>query len=467
VVYGLIMLAVGVGSARYMRSLDDFVLGGRRLGPWVTAISERASGESAWFILGLPGAAYASGFTEYWAVIGIASGIFASWVLIARPLRRASGARGALTLPDYFESRFDDNSRLLRIFSLLVILFFYTLYLAAQFVGAGAIFNATFGLDTATGILLGAVVVTLYTLMGGFLAVALTDLLQGLLMAFVAVALPILGIIKLGGPGAFLDTLAPRGADFLSLSGGQVGSAFVFGVMFSSLAWGFGYLGQPHLLTRYMAIRRTSELRKGAGIAMGWVLLAYWGAAMIGIVGAGLLPNLDVASGQHEQIMPLMAKSLLPAWAAGFVIAGAVAAMMSTADSQLLVASSTLVEDVYARLAGGKGNLVLISRIVTVVIAAAALILALGSAETIYKLVEYAWTGLGSSFGPALLLSLYWRRTTRWGALAGMVTGTVATVTWKNVGPLAALIDIKISSFLLALIATVVVSLLTRSPARS
>ena len=276
VLYLLVMLGVGLAAYRYMNTLDDYILGGRRLGPWVAAISERASGESSWFLLGLPGAAYGLGFTEYWSVIGIAAGILASWTFIAIPLRRETGRMGAITLPDYFETRFNDKTHLLRIISMVVILFFYTAYVAAQLHGAGKILNATFGIEPFWGIVIGTAVVVFYTLMGGFLAVAWTDLIQGLLMTAVAVILPLAGLYAVGGPGPLLDKIAVRGPAFLQMSGGKVGQAFMFGAVIGGLSWGFGYLGQPHLLTRYMAIRKTSQLRQGGLIAMGWVLLSYW-----------------------------------------------------------------------------------------------------------------------------------------------------------------------------------------------
>lgn len=460
--YLLVMLAVGLVAFRYMKTLDDFVLGGRRLGPWVAAISERASGESAWFLLGLPGAAYGLGFTEYWSVIGIALGILASWTFIAMPLRRETARLGALTLPDYFELRFRDKSRLLRLVSMVVILFFYTAYVAAQLHGAGKILNATFGLDIFWGIVIGAGVVMFYTLMGGFLAVAWTDLIQGLLMTGVAVCLPLAGLAAIGGPGALVDALAVRGPEFLTMSGGQVGHAFFFGVVVGGLSWGFGYLGQPHLLTRYMAIRRTSELRNGAVIATGWVLLSYWGAPLIGIVGVAIL-GPDLAD--PEQVMPLLATTLLPGWLAGLMIAGATAAMMSTADSQLLVVTSTLVEDIYVRLFRPKappGRLVLLSRLVTILTTGVAFTLALMAlygSQLIDTMVAYAWTGLGASFGPALLMALWWRRTTRAGVLAGMVGGMAATVAWHNTPALGALLDIKAAAVLISASLVALVSL--------
>jgi hypothetical protein len=262
------------------------------------------------------------------------------------PLRRETARLGALTLPDYFELRFGDRTRLLRIVSMIVILFFYTVYVAAQLHGAGKILHATFAVPQVWGIVIGVTVVVLYTLLGGFLAVAWTDLIQGLLMMAVAVVLPVVGLAAVGGPVALVEKLAPRGADFLTLSGGKVGAAFFFGVVVGGMSWGFGYLGQPHLLTRYMAVRRTAQLRQGSLIAMGWTLVSYWGAPMIGIVGVAVL-GPDLAD--HEQVMPLLAKALMPGWIAGLMIAGATAAMMSTADSQLLVATSALIEDIYVR----------------------------------------------------------------------------------------------------------------------
>ncbi|NNE44231.1 MAG: sodium/proline symporter, partial [Gemmatimonadetes bacterium] len=480
--YLVAILIVGFVTWRRMKSLDDFVLGGRKLSPFAAALSERASGESAWFLLGLPGAAYVAGFAEFWTVIGSSFGIFVSWLFIAKLLNRQSRNLGALTLPDYFESRFRDDTRLLRIVAMAIILFFYTAYVGAQFVGAGKILNATFGIQASTGMILGAIVVVFYTFMGGFLAVVWTDVVQGLLMMVVAVLLPILGIMALGGPSGLVEAIVARsaedfaggaeaagsitfGADALRMTGGKVGWGLINGVMFGGMMWGIGYLGQPHLLARYMAIRSPDEVDTGRKFAVSWVLLSYWGAAFVGIAAIGLLP--DLAHADREQVMPLLALKLLPAWLAGLAIAGAIAAMMSTADSQLLVATSAIIEDVYVKIfkpAVSPERLVLYSRFATVVIAGVALYLAFRSQEFVFKSVEYAWTGLASSFAPALLLSLRWKRFTRWGALAGMLAGTVSTVVWKNSEALSGVLDIKLATFLIALIAAVGVALVT--PAR-
>lgn len=460
VLYLGLMLVIGIITVRYMRSLDDFVLGGRRLGPWVAAISERASGESAWFLLGLPGATYALGFQEFWSVIGIAGGILASWTLVAVGLRNATGRLGALTIPDFLAGRFPGEGRTIRALSTLIILVFYTTYVGAQFVGAGKILNATFGMHEAWGMALGAAVVLVYTMLGGFLAVAWTDLFQGLLMAGVAVVLPVLAFVKLGGPAGFDTLLAAQGPDFLTLNAGKTGSAFFFGVMVGGLSWGLGYFGQPHLLTRYMAIRKVRDLRVGTLIAMGWVLAAYWGAAFIGVLGVGVLgPGLE----DPEQVMPLLARALVPPWIAGMLISGAVAAMMSTADSQLLVATSSLTEDIYVKLirrgrpAESPGRLVFLGRLAVILITVVAFVLAYFDRDLIFDMVAYAWSGLGSSFGPVILLTLWWKRMTRGALLGGLVTGLVSTILWKHVPGLDAILDIKAASFVLSM--TVAVSL--------
>ncbi|MEJ2722098.1 MAG: sodium/proline symporter, partial [bacterium] len=334
---------------------------------------------------------------------------------------------------------------------------------AAQFVGGGQILNAAFGIDPMWGVVIGALIVVLYTMLGGFLAVVWTDVVQGIMMACVAVILPLVGIIKLGGPAGFVDSLSPMGSDFLSMNAGRAGGAFIFGVMFGGLSWGVGYFGQPHLLSRYMAFKKPTEIRRGTLVAMTWVLVAYWGAPMIGIVAVGVFgPGLA----DPEMVMPLLARELMPGWLAGLMIAGAVAAMMSTADSQLIVVTSSLVEDVYVKLLRPRTShdrLVLLSRLATLGASAVALVLAFTTTDLIFDMVAYAWSGLGSSFGPPLLLSLRWRRTTAYGALAGMLSGTVSNIVWNNVAVLNEALDLKLATFLISLMFTVTVSLFTGS----
>jgi sodium/proline symporter len=462
-IYLVILIVIGITAARRMKGLDDFVLGGRRIGPLAAAVSERASGESSWFLLGLPGAAYAVGFVEFWSVIGIAFGIFVSWTCLAVPLRKQTEKYGALTIPDYFAARFGDRGNMLRIVSMAIILVFYTTYVAAQFIGGAKLLNAVFPISVGWGMVITAAIVMLYTLLGGFLAVVWTDVVQGIMMAFVALILPIVGIIKLGGPGVFVDNLQAVGGGFsMTMNAGKTGAAFIFGVMLGSLSWGLGYLGQPHLLTRYMAIKSPTDVKRGTLIAMVWVLIAYWGAAMIGIVGAG---TFETALADNEQVMPLLARHLLPGWIAGLMLAGAIAAMMSTADSQLIVVTSSIVEDIYVKLLKIKSDprvLVLVSRIVTIAVSIIALVLAFGAEDTIFDLVSYAWAGLGASFGPPLLLALRWKRTTFAGVLCGMLAGSISNIVWKNVALLSdSIFDLKLASFVIALVVTVSVSFAT------
>ena len=464
VAYLLVVVGIGLYSSRYVRNLDDFLLGGRRLGPWVTAISERASGESAWFLMGLPGAAYALGFREFWSVIGIAFGIFVSWLVIALPLRRASERLGALTLPDYFAAKYPALAPALRVVATAAIIIFYVSYLGAQIMGAGKLFQNILGWENQLhGALLGAGIVAVYTLLGGFLAVAWTDLIQGLMMAVVAVVLPVLAIVHLGFDGIVSTIDAARPESFWVMGNfalDQAVDGLGFGASLGGLAWGLGYLGQPHLLTRYMAIERSEDLKLATQIAMGWVLIAYWGVTLVGVLAIPIL-GPDVVD--TDLVVAEVARALLPGWLAGLVIAGILAAIMSTADSQLLVATSAVVEDILVKLMGvelSKPRVVLASRVATVGITAVAMLplLAEAGASLVYGIVAYAWTGLGATFGPALILSLWWKKTTGRGVLFGMLTGVLSTVIWKNVEVLNAVVDLKLAAPLLATLAVVVIS---------
>lgn len=463
--YLLVVVVVGFITFRYTKTLADFLLAGRRLGAWVVAFSERASGESAWLLIGLPGLALASGFSAVWSAIGCAVGIFASWTLVARRLRVQTEKLGALTLPDYFEARFGDASHLLRIVSMAVIVFFFTFYVSAQFLAAGKVLNTTFGLAPIHGMLIGAVIIIFYTIMGGFFAVAWTDLIQGILMAGAMILLPLAAWIELGGVSGVAERIGGMDPNLLLATGGKSGHALVMGLIIGSLGIGLGYVGQPHLLTRFMAIREPRELRKGTMIAMSWVVVAFWGAVLVGIAG---LAHFGVGGLEDpEHVMPQVATLFLPAGIAGIVISAAIAAMMSTADSQLLVATSALSEDIYHQLINKDApqkRLVAISRIGTVLIGIIAFVLALGAQEQVYWFVLYAWAGLGAAFGPCMVLSLWWKRTTKWGVFAGMVVGSVTTVVWHNVPVLKDFVYELVPAFILALVAVVVVSLMTKPP---
>jgi sodium/proline symporter len=473
IVYLVALIGFGLIAYRRTKTFDDYYLAGRKLNPWVTALSAEASSESGWLLLGLPGQAFSQGIGAFWVALGCVCGTFFNWTALARRFRKLTGFFRAITIPDYLETRFQDDTRALRVIAALLIAVFMTAYVAAQFVASGKALSVTFGLDYATAVVIGAAVILFYTMMGGFFAVAWTDALQAVMMIFGLVVIPIVGTIKLGGPAALWSKLAAvteSGAGFLSLRVGKEGiglATFLIGM----IGIGLGYPGQPHVLVRFMAIRKPGLVRKGALIGVIWAVIALYGAVFIGLVGRAVLTS---APADPERVMPMLAIQLLPAWLAGVMIAAAMAAMMSTADSQLLVASSSFVQDFYHKAFGRDPKpktLVLLSRIVTLVVGLVAMIVALGQdpdnpVGVVFWLVLYAWGGLASSFGPLLVLSLYWKRVTRAGAIAGMIAGSATVIIWKNIPMLVGFLYELVPGFVVSTLVIIVVSLLTRPPAR-
>ena len=458
--YLLLIILIGVLSNRFISSQLDFLLAGRRLGPWVTAFSERASGESAWLLLGLPGAAIAVGYGEIWAVIGIISGIILSWFLIAEKLRAETEKYEALTIPDYLHKKFNDTSGIIKIFSSVIIAVFFTFYVSAQFHGSGKILNTIFGIEPLYGISLGALVIILYTIMGGLLAVAWTDLVQGILMIGTLVILPIVGLIELSSFDVPLrDLIMSTDSAKSSLVSGFSGLA-ALSVIVGGLSWGLGYFGQPHLLIRYMAIRSVKEVKKARIIAALWAIPGISGAFLIGVIGMGYFGEDFFIGKDVENVMPMLAQELLPAWLAGLLISGAVAAMMSTADSQLLVSTSAISEDLGVNVLK-KPNKLLNSRVITVFLGIFAYLVAMyseWSGKTIFSIVSFAWSGLGSSFGPALLLALWWKGVTRKGIIAGLFTGSITTIIWGSNLYLQSIVTERFISFALAFVAIIIIS---------
>jgi sodium/proline symporter len=462
IAYLIVLLVVGFVTFRYNKTLSDYILAGRKLGIWVATFSERASGESAWLILGLPGVIFASGLAELWVAVGCTSGILFSWMFIARRLRVESENNFAMTIPELFEHRYNDTTRVIRTFGTMIIVFFFTFYVCAQFIGAGKVLNVTFGISQLGGMFLGAVIILFYTVMGGFLAVAWTDFVQSMLMIFTLVLLPIIGLVEFGGWDKIVNYVAQSQPSHLSLTGGYTGLYATLSVI-SGLAWGLGYMGQPHLLARYMAVRNANDLRKGAVIGISWAVLAFWGAMFIGLFGIAIFQNQLIDD--PEKVMPLMANELLPGWLAGILISGAIAAMMSTADSQLLVTTSAVSEDIYHNFVNpraAEARLVTVSRLATFLIGVIAFIIAIFSQELVFTMVGFAWSGLGSSFGPALLLTLWWRKTTKEGVLAGMLVGTISVIIWHFTPALSGIVYELAPGYLLAFLAVVLVSLFTQ-----
>ncbi|MGE4612938.1 MAG: sodium/proline symporter [Planctomycetota bacterium] len=444
--YLCVLLVVAVITSRRNKTLPDFLLAGRKLGPWVVAFSERASGESGWLLLGLTGLAYASGLGDpsggevapaLWTAVGCFCGLTLAWLLIARPLRIATEKYGALTLPRYLEMRLGESSGrkrdpLLRIVSTAIIAFCFTFYIAAQFAAAGKALSAAFGWEIWVGTVLGMGVIVLYTLMGGFLAVAWTDFIQGWLMLITLVALPLAAIGEMGGFGAVSERVGAIDPELLTLSGGRSSMVLWSGII-SGFAIGIGYLGQPHLAVRYMSLKSPDDVAAARGIAVSYGLLTYGGAVLLGIAalawfGAGHFDDPEMA-------MPAFAKAVFPGWLAGLLICGALAAMMSTADSQLLVTSSSFTEDLYHQQVdpdASQQKLVMIGRLVTVVVGLLAFALTFYSSSSIFKKVLFAWAGLGAAFGPPMVLCLWWQGVTRNGVLAGMISGLITVLLWDN-----------------------------------
>ena len=470
ITYLIIIAGVGAWTWRLNRTKEDFILGARKLGAWVIAFSERTAAESAWLILGLSGALYSLGLMEIWTVFGCVSGIIFYWLVIARKLRVTSEEYGAITLPEYFFRFCGRRGQTVRIVSMLIIAFFFAFYVAAQFIGAGKMLDATFGIDPGWGVPLAAAVVVVYTMMGGFLAVCYTDVVQAILMLVTLVAMPVIGLIVIVTSGYDIGAAMAATGQTASLTGGKAGWAGIAAVI-GGLSWGLGYMGQPHLVTKFMAIRNPDEIKTGRAVAFVWTILAYGGAALVGIVGITLVhyaripvEGLTGAGADPERILPILADTLFPMWIAGILISGAVAAMMSTADSQLLITTSTIVEDFYSKALKkeiGQKQLVLMSRLVTVAVGLAAFLLAVASDDLIYNVVSLAWAGLGSSFGPSILLSLHWKRMNGSAVLASMITGAVSTAAWVWIPGLDGMISVRFVSFFLATLVAVVVALAT------
>jgi len=468
IIYLLILILIGVWSSRFNKNLDDFLIAGRKLGTLPVAISAEASDMSGWLVLALPGRAFMFGISAIWTAVSCALGTLFNWSVIAKRLRRYTGKLRALTIPDFLEDRYNDKTHTIRALSTIIIAVFMIAYVSAQLVASGKILSETFGWGYHSALILGFAIITFYTLIGGFFAVAWTDVFQGILIVVIIVILPIIGIIKLGGLGSILTEIGNIDYNTISPTYGYGGIFFIL-FAFASMAWFFGYPGQPHVLTRYMAIKSEKKIWNSTLIGMIWVIISLWGAVLIGIVGLAMFKGLP----DPEKVMPMLATSLLPEWIAGIVIAAIVAAIMSTADSQLLVATSSVVEDVYHKLINREANqkkLLFLSRISVLILSVIAFIFAIpGENSAIYFLVAFAWGGLAASFGPLIILSLWWKRTTKWGAIAGMISGMVTVFIWDKSGitssmPSELIVPGMLPAFLISFLSIVVISLYTSPP---
>lgn len=434
VIYMGVCLLLGFLAWRRTSTLSDFILGGRSLGSWVTALSAQATDMSGWLLMGLPGLAYASGFDAVWMAGGLVVGTWANWRFVAKPLRvRTEQLNNSLTLPDYFEYRFDDKSRALRTISALLILVFFIFYTSSGFVAAGRLFQALFGLEYVPAMFWGTIVMLAYTFLGGFLAVSWSDVLQGTLMFVALVLVAVLGMALAGGVTETFDAIAARSPDLLDPSIGDAGQAIGLVGIASLVAWGLGYPGQPHVLARFMAIKSADQMRAARHVAMTWVIIVLAAAIIVGLTAVLALEPLQ--GPEVEKAFILMSTTFFHPVLAGVCLAGILAAIMSTASAQMLVASSAFAQDIYRGLlrpqSQGK-ELLWVGRFAVLSIAIVAFLLAMDPESTVLDLVAWAWAGFGSAFGPAIVLSLYWPRMTRNAALAGMIVGGVTVILWQQ-----------------------------------
>ncbi len=455
--YMIVMVAIGFYFYFKTDSLSDYVLGGRGLGPGVTALSAGASDMSGWLLLGLPGMMYSDGIVGSWIAVGLIIGAYLNWHYIARPLRVFTHKLDdAITIPDYFSNRFEDKGNILRVVTALVILLFYTLYTSSGLVGGAKLFEATFGLDYSTALLVGSLIIVSYTFLGGYNAVSWTDFIQGILMMLALVVTPLVVIYHIGGVEEGLKLIESVDPSKLDLFRGSS----LIGII-SLLAWGLGYFGQPHILVRFMSIRHEDEMDRAKAIGMSWMILSIVGSLAVGFFGFAYVLAEGVDLQDSEKIFITLSQLLFNPWIAGFLLAAILAAIMSTIDSQLLVSSSVLTRDIYHALVrkdATNKELVWTGRATVIIIAVIAWYLSSDEDSSVLKLVAYAWAGFGAAFGPLVILSLYKRDVTRSGAIAGMVVGSLTVIIWKQLeGGLFELYEL-LPGFITAWIAIVVFS---------
>lgn len=456
--FGYLILMMGIGFWAYKAtdSVDDYILGGRKMGPGVTALSVGASDMSGWLLLGLPGAVYLGGLGEAWIGIGLVFGAWLNWLFVAKRLRiYTQQTDNALTLPDFFEKRFEDKQGLLKLVSAITILIFFTFYASSGMVGGAILFEKVFGLDYTTALLVGSGIIVAYTFVGGFFAVSWTDFFQGCLMLIALIIVPV-AIFNSGSSTTQIDALPPESLTLLNESTSIIG-------LISLLAWGLGYFGQPHILSRFMAIGDVKDLPLSRRIAMGWMIASLVGALATGL--AGSLYFADAPLDNPETVFIYLAQAAFNPWIAGLLIAAILSAIMSTIDSQLLVCSSVITEDFYRKWVKPEASskeLMLVGRIGVLIVAVIAGIVALNPESSVLGLVSYAWAGFGAAFGPVVLLSLFWQGYSRNGAVASILVGALTVIFWKQAsGGLFDLYEI-VPGFMLATLTGIAVSLMTK-----
>ena len=494
IIYMAIVVVIGVVFAKKAnKSSENYFLGGRSLGPWVTAMSAEASDMSGWLLMGLPGVAYWCGLADAaWTAIGLAIGTYLNWLIVSKRLRRYSiRANNSITLPEFFSNRFRESKKVIMTLSAVFILVFFTVYAARCFVTCGKLFSTLFGMPYISMMIVGAIFVLLYTVLGGFLAESASDFMQGIVMIVALTVIVIISTVSAGGFGAVIENAKaiPGFFEFFGLASPELnadgvqmveagkplfGAASEYGWLkiFSMLAWGLGYFGMPQVLLRFMAIRKEDELKRSRRIAMIWVVISLAVAVFIGIVGRQLYPTVHLTSTDAENIFITLATSSLPAILAGFVMAGILAATISSSDSYLLIAASAFAKNIYQgvfKKNASDKQVMNMSRITLLAIALVAMFIALDEKSVIFNIVSFAWAGFGATFGPIMLFSLFWKRTNRPGAIAGMISGAGMVFLWKLVisklGGIFAIYEL-LPAFIFSSICIIVVSLMTAPPSK-
>lgn len=466
-IYISCMIGIGIYAYFSTKNFDDYILGGRKLGSFVTALSAGASDMSGWLLMGLPGAIFAFGINESWIAIGLTLGAYLNWKFISARLRVHTQVNDALTLPDYFSHRFEDSSQVLRLLSAVIILFFFAIYCASGIVASARLFESTFQLSYNNAILIGAFSTIIYTFLGGFLAVSWTDTVQGSLMLFALIVTPFFLLFSIGGIDKALYIISTNSPEKLSIFHNMTPISIL-----SFLGWGLGYLGQPHILARFMAAKSKHTLKKARHISMSWMILCLVGALSIGFLGIAYFQQnpqyIHLLNNNNERVIIEIAKLLFNPWIAGILLSAILAAVMSTLSCQLLVSSSAITEDIYKsffRKNASQLELVWVGRLMVLGVAVAAMLLAKNPNNEVLKLVSYAWSGFGAAFGPVILVSLMWSKMTRNSALAGMLIGSVTVVIWKQYQWFG-LYEI-IPGFVLSTLAIIVTAKLDKAPSRS
>lgn len=431
VAYAALMLYIGFYFYRQNKNTEDYFLGGRTMGPVISALSAGASDMSGWLLMGLPGALYVSGFVDSYIAIGLTIGASLNWIFVAKRLRiYTSVIANSLTIPDYFETRFDDDKHILRVVCAVVILIFFTFYVSSGLVSGAKLFESTFGIAYDHALTTGTVIIVAYTFLGGYKAVCWTDMIQGLLMMAALIIVPLVMLFHLGGFNEAMSIVREIKPQALSM-----GESVGFVSIVSALAWGLGYFGQPHILVRFMSIRSTKDIPTATFIGIAWMAICLLCACLIGILGIAYVHKFELSLQDPEKIFIVMSQLLFNPWVAGVLLSAILAAIMSTASSQLLVSSSTIAEDFYKKIfrEDAPNKVVLnLGKIGVLLVAVIAFLISTDKNSSVLSIVSYAWAGFGASFGSVMLFSLFWSRMTRVGAILGMITGAATVVLWKN-----------------------------------